>query len=238
MTVDQRYTTKELSTETWADFEWLFSQGGGWDYCGCMLYQRGFLPTGKEFRTRAACRDRNLQDKKQLVEQGQAHGILVYSSDNPVGWCQYGPVDELPLPGAERVLKRVPVIDPTSQCRIPCFVTHKDHRRNGVASIALAAAVKSIRAHGGGWIEATPIAAAHNPSRYHQIIKTHGRDSKEFREFLRTWPTRMVRGVGLVPATRGSFGGSNKGTVSMFEREGFEAVKILNETYVLMRRHV
>lgn len=234
-----RYTTKELSKKTWPDFERLFSQGGGWDFCGCMLYQRGCHLSGNEFRTRAASHVRNLQEKKTLVDEGRAHGILVYACGEPVGWCQHGPVEELPIPGGGKVEKRVRVEDSASQWRITCFVTHKKHRGQGVAGVALAAAVEAIRKQGGGWVEATPIAHAHYDGRYHQIVNTYGRDSAELREYLKTWPKHFVRGVGPVPATRGSFGGvSHPGTVSMFERQGFEAVKIVRDTYVLMRRHV
>jgi GNAT superfamily N-acetyltransferase len=235
----QQYTTKELSTKTWPDFEQLFSQGGGWDFCGCMLYQRGCRPAGKQYRSRAAAHDRNLQDKRQLVEQDRAHGILVYMSGEAVGWCQYGRTSELPVVRTKQIRERMFAKDPTSQWRITCFVTRKDHRRKGVASIALAAAVDSIREQGGGWVEATPIAASHYDSRYHKIVNTYGRDSEQLRQFLQTWPTRNVHGIGLVPAKRGSFGGvSNSGTVSMFERQEFEAVKIVRDAYVLMRRHV
>lgn len=84
---------------TWSDFERLFTQGNGWDFCACMLFQRGcHLPKSK-FPTRADHQVRNLAEKKRLVQQGRAHGILVYADGEPVGWCQYGPVDELPVPG-------------------------------------------------------------------------------------------------------------------------------------------
>ncbi len=35
------YATKELSPETWSDFERLFAPGRRWAFCACMLYQRG-----------------------------------------------------------------------------------------------------------------------------------------------------------------------------------------------------
>lgn len=84
---------------TWPDVERLFTPGHGWDFCACMLFQRGcHLPKSK-FPTRADHQVRNLAEKKRLVQQGRAHGILVYADGEPVGWCQYGPVDELPVPG-------------------------------------------------------------------------------------------------------------------------------------------
>jgi hypothetical protein len=81
VTANPPYTTRKLSPETWPDFERLFSQGGGWDFCGCMLFQRGCHLSTKEFRTRAEQRVRNLQEKRTLVAQGRAHGILVYGSE-------------------------------------------------------------------------------------------------------------------------------------------------------------
>jgi GNAT superfamily N-acetyltransferase len=235
------YTTKELSPRTWPDFERLFSQGHGCDFCACMVYQRGCHLPSKEFPTRAESHVRNLTDKRELVMQGRAHGILVFADAEPVGWCQYGPVDELPLPGASRLQKGVRVEDSTSQWRITCFVTHQKHRRRGVGSLALTAAVESIERQGGGWVEATPIAHSYSDNQLPRLAKAYGRHSPQVEEYLNTqpWPELMVCGVGRVPAARGSFGNtSHSGTVSMFERAGFEAVRIVRDTHVLMRRHV
>src|SRR5216683_1148438 len=91
------YQTKELSDSTWPDFERLFSRGNGWDHCWCMAFQRARQLSRRQFRTRAEMAVINHQDKKELVDQGRAHGILVYANGEPVGWCQYGPADELPV---------------------------------------------------------------------------------------------------------------------------------------------
>src|SRR5713226_4496307 len=91
------YQTRELSERTWPDFERLFSRGNGWDHCWCTAFQRARRLSGKEYRTRAEVGVRNHQDKEQLVDQGRAHGILVYANGEPIGWCQYGLSDELPV---------------------------------------------------------------------------------------------------------------------------------------------
>ena len=237
--MDGSYATKGLTQRTWPDFVRLFSQGGGWDFCACMLFQRGCQPIGKQYRGRAATHAKNLADKEDLVRDGQAHGILVYADDEPVGWCEYGPIAELPLPGAKRLESKVERASPISEWRIPCFVTHKNYRRRGVAGVALAAAVEAIGRQGGGWVEATPIVGSHPAGRYHQIVRAHGRDSDQMQEFLANWPYHDVPGVGPVPLTRGGFGGvSHPGTVSMFLRQDFEPVKIIRDTCVLMQRHV
>ena len=198
MTANPQYTTQELSTETWSDFERLFSQGGGWDSCCCMLYQRGRHLSTKTFRTRAEQRVRNRQEKRELVEQGRAHGILVYANKEPVGWCQYGSVDELPLPGPGRQASRVRAHDPTSRWRITCFVTHQHHRGKGVASIALAAVIVAIRRQGGGWVEGCPIALA-SPfvdRRLRELLRTHGRTPRRSRRTWRAGAGRKSSSVG------------------------------------------
>lgn len=239
------YTTRELSSRTWADFERLFTQGGGWDFCACMLNQRGCHLSEREYPNRADRGPRNLQEKRQLVEQGRAHGILVYAGDESVGWCQYGPIEELPVPDLADPSRRkiLRAHDPTSQWRLPCFVTHKKHRGKGVASTALKTALESIRRQGGGWVEATPIAMAHQPidQRALELRRAHGPRSPELTKYLneRSWPETYIQGIGPVKAARGTFGNvSTAGTISMFEREGFTAEKLIGATNVLMRRHL
>ncbi|MBV9600056.1 MAG: GNAT family N-acetyltransferase [Chloroflexi bacterium] len=133
------YRVEELSERTWPDFEKLFSGGGGWNFCWCLAHQRGPHRPRREFRTRAEVSVQNHQLKKKLVQQGQAHGILVYADDEPVGWCQYGPSDE--LVGFLNSLE-----EDRERWRITCFVVHKKYRRKGVAGFALHAALAAIHA--------------------------------------------------------------------------------------------
>lgn len=42
--------------------------------------------------------------------------------------------------------------------RITCFVVHKKYRRQGIAGVALRAALESIRKKGGGMVEGYPIS--------------------------------------------------------------------------------
>lgn len=193
------YRTRELSTATWPDFERLFSQGNGWDYCWCTAAQRSPDLPAEKSRTRAQAATRNRPYKKELVDQGHAHGILVYDAKEPIGWCQYGPAAELPGMADN---------DPPAAWRITCFVVAKSHRRRGAAGLALHAALDAIGRHGGGLVDAYPIASW-----------THGRSG--------TAGATFVQGVGPIAPAHGSFGNvSTSGTVSMFEREGFTAVDI------------
>lgn len=201
-----RYETKELSSATWPDFERLFSQGHGWDHCWCMGFQRVPHPSRRQFRTRAEVSVVNHQHKQELVDAGHAHGILVYANDEPIGWCQYGPSDELDGPIAPEARVETEV---TQQVwRVTCFVVDRQHRRQGVAGLALRAALESIQRRGGGIVEAYPVA-----------IWSHGRDASP--------GVVYVQGVGPIGPAWGGFGNvSTSGVVSMFEKEGFEAVAV------------
>ena len=153
------YTTKELTKKTWPDFERLFSQGNGWDFCMCMHFHRPCgLPKSKWLRTRVERGVRNRGEKKELVEQGCAHGILVYTEEEPVGWCQYGPREELPRIDNSRKYQRLAPEAGTGRLwRITCFAVLKKYRKHGVANAALKAALESIKKKGGGLVEAYPI---------------------------------------------------------------------------------
>ncbi len=168
------YTTKELSKKTWPDFEKLFSQKNGWDFCWCMHFHRPCgLPKNKWLPTRAERGVRNRREKRELLERGSAHGILVYAKGEPVGWCQYGPQEELPRIDNSRKYRGVaPEGSKQRLWRIPCFAVLKQYRKRGVASAALKAALEAIRKKGGGLVEAYPIT--HCETRAFGNESTHG----------------------------------------------------------------
>jgi len=158
---------EELTPATWADFERLFAPGRGWSFCACMLYQRGCHLDAKRFPDRASSLAQNQAEKRALVDAGRAHGILVYDDSEPIGWCQFGPAEELPLPGATRLDRRIPPLGAGVRWRITCFVTVVRRRRRGVASTALRSALQAIRERGGGLVEAYPTLTPHNPNWAH-----------------------------------------------------------------------
>jgi ribosomal protein S18 acetylase RimI-like enzyme len=102
----------------------------------------------------------NKRDKKELVQGGRSHGIIVYKSETPVGWCQFGPRDELPRIDEGRNYRKLdPVTGGKRLWRITCFFVDKDHRGQGIAKTALRAALASIRKNGGGIVEAYPVVS-------------------------------------------------------------------------------
>jgi GNAT superfamily N-acetyltransferase len=157
--MNAHYTTKELSKSTWFDFEKLFQKYNGVQAgCWCMFYQRPRPLSGLTLGQRER---RNHKDKELLVKRGLAHGIIVYSNRDPVGWCQYGPKEELTRIDNGRNYPKLKLDQGRKKekkiWRITCFFVDKEHRRKGVAKLALKAALISIKERwGGGIVEAFP----------------------------------------------------------------------------------
>ncbi len=192
------YSTKELSTETLPDFEKFFEThpAPGAYGCWCMYNHRtGPLTERERQASRVQSAARNRQEKRKLVEKGCSHGILVYAQGEPVGWCQYGSKEELSRIDNNPKYRQVALEGDDSLWRITCFVVDKKHRRRGVASIALRAALEAIKKRGGGLVEAYPI-------------------------------------------TRWGAYADYRGTVTMFQREGFERIAPFGKDNVVMRRRV
>ena len=237
---NQRYTTQELSRQTWPDFEDLFSRGNGWDHCWCIAFQRQRPALTGRGVTRAARSVRNHEAKKQLVETDRAHGILVYSDGEAVGWCQFGLSQELRRVG-DRESNQTSEEEASPLWRITCFVTDKKHRRKGVAGVALRGALEAISEKGGGLVEAYPVTHWQVDRELGRLIRKHGRQSEEV-ESHRTNMSRserFVKEVGPVRAVHGSFGNvSTQGTVSMFEKVGFKPFAVISGSHVLMQKLV
>ncbi len=141
--------TAPLDASTWPDFAALVERNNGvWGGCWCM----GFHSEGVNDRERTP--ERNRADKECRVAEGRAHAALVFDGDTCVGWCQFGSPDELPRIKSRRAYEAEATELP--QWRITCFYVDKGHRGEGIASAALAGALKEIALLGGGTVESFP----------------------------------------------------------------------------------
>ncbi len=140
-------TTAQLSAKTWVDFDRLFASNGGvWGGCWCMF----FHSPGK---FDAGAYERNRDAKQSLVSEGRAHGTIVYCGKDPVGWCQFGPKEELSRIDNKRGYA------PTAEdpWRITCLFIAPKHRRSGLAKLAVAASVRAMKKLGAKAVEAYPV---------------------------------------------------------------------------------
>jgi len=106
----------------------------------------------------------NRERKLARVRAGKAHAALVFDGDGCVGWCQFGAPDEVPKiknrAAYEKSLTTMP------DWRIACNFVGKGHRRQGVATAAVAGALELIAPLGGGKVEGYPEGAGSVPAGF------------------------------------------------------------------------
>jgi GNAT superfamily N-acetyltransferase len=139
---------RPLDETTWPDFARLVERHNGvWGGCWCM----GFHAEGVG-RSKTVAQNRS--EKESRVRDGRAHAALVYDGPACVGWCQFGPTDELPRIKRRRAY--LDGLDVLPDWRITCFFVDSKYRRRGVAARALEGALDEIARLGGGTVESYP----------------------------------------------------------------------------------
>ena len=144
---EPRYIVKALDESTWDAFAALVERNNGiFGGCWCM----GFHPEDDRKLAPAVRRERKLE----RVRKGTAHAALVFDGEDCVGWCQFGAPDEVPRIKNRAAYNKGRRISP--DWRIACCYVCKGHRRQGVATAALAGALDLIAGLGGGTVEGYP----------------------------------------------------------------------------------
>jgi hypothetical protein len=78
------------------------------------------------------------ETRRLLSKKGRSHAILVYSGKIPLGWCQYGPREELPRIDAGRGYKKLnPEYWDKKLWRITCIFVDRAYRGRGMSKFAL-----------------------------------------------------------------------------------------------------
>lgn len=139
---------RAVTPENWDDFLEVMGPRGGEAGCFCMFYRQ----TSREFDENKGERNRALM--KDIVDSGQVPGLIGYRDGAPVGWVQVGPRDWYGRLYRSRVTKP---LDDRPAWAITCFVIPREHRRTGVASALLAAAVDYARDMGAEVVEGYPV---------------------------------------------------------------------------------
>jgi GNAT superfamily N-acetyltransferase len=139
------FTVKPLSQSTWPAFAALVERHKGvWGGCWCLAFHAEGKAPGPHRRAQ----------KELRVNHGTAHAALVFDRHECIGWCQFGPPDELPRIKHLRVYNEGQTELP--DWRITCFFVAKEYRGQGVAAVALDGALAEITRLGGGLIESFP----------------------------------------------------------------------------------
>lgn len=142
------FTVRSLDEATWPDFAALVERHSGvWGGCWCLAFH-------EEGAGRDKSADQRRASKALLVRSGRAHAALVYNGALCVGWCQFGPTEELPR--IKHLRRYIEGIRGSPDWRITCFFVDKAFRGQGVAAAALRAALSEIAQRGGGLVESYP----------------------------------------------------------------------------------
>jgi GNAT superfamily N-acetyltransferase len=146
-TTTAAYTIRALDDSTFDAFAALVEKHNGvWGGCWCTWFHQGcveVLPgeTGRDI-------------KQKLVHAGRAHAALVFDGDAAIGWCEFGPPEELPNIHHRKQYEATATSYP--DYRLTCFFIDRDYRRQGVARAALYGALDMIAKAGGGVVEGYP----------------------------------------------------------------------------------
>jgi GNAT superfamily N-acetyltransferase len=89
-----------------------------------------------------------------IAKSGPPPGLIGYIAEAPIGWVQVGPRELFPTIERSRILKPV---DDVATWSINCFVVRVGHRRQGVGSGLLKAAIEYARDQGAKVVEAYPV---------------------------------------------------------------------------------
>jgi GNAT superfamily N-acetyltransferase len=132
-----KITTKDLTKDSWNDVVTLFGSNGACGGCWCQAWRFENGEKWKEIEGAAA--------KERLysgIKNGSVYAVIAYDETKPVGWCTYGPRLTFPRIGRARTLK---CDDAESVWSLPCFFVLRGYRRQGVSSLMLNHALKTMQ---------------------------------------------------------------------------------------------
>lgn len=83
-----KLTIRPLTASLWPALEALFGKSGASNGCWCMYWR-----IGPEYHKRP--REKNKRALRRIVNQGPPPGLLAFDGEQPVGWCQLTPREDL-----------------------------------------------------------------------------------------------------------------------------------------------
>ena len=174
-----------LTIDRFPDLEALFGPNGACGGCWCMAWRvaPSKWPSVKGAANRTALR--------RLVNAGPPPGVIAYDKAIPVGWCAVAPRQDYSFLERSRVLKPV---DDQPVWSISCLFVRRTHRRTGLSSELIRAAVRLAKKHGAKVVEGYPVSP--RKSALPDVFVWTGLPSAfrraGFREVARRSPSRPI----------------------------------------------
>jgi GNAT superfamily N-acetyltransferase len=148
-------TVRPVTADRWDDLVTVFGRRGeDPSWCWCRLFLRSDPP---ESSAPGSAPDNRQALYEEITHAAVAPGLIAYVDDHPVGWTRVGPRSSFPGVRGNRALARVLTEDDAGVWWVTCFAVDSRHRRSGVGSALLRAAVELARDHGATAVEGYPV---------------------------------------------------------------------------------
>ena len=145
------------TADRWDDLVTVFGRRGkDPSWCWCRLF---LGPGPDESSSSCATPDNRRALRQEITHAATPPGLIAYVGDHPVGWTRVGPRSAFPRVQGNRALARVLTEDPGAWW-VTCFAVDSRHRRSGIGSVLLRAAVEFAREHGATAVEGHPVDVA------------------------------------------------------------------------------
>jgi GNAT superfamily N-acetyltransferase len=149
---------RPATADRWNDLVTLFGRRGeDPSWCWCQIFLRSEHATPSASEVPPDNRDALYQE---VTHATVAPGLIAYVDDLPVGWTRVGLRCAFPGVRGNRALARVLKEDDAGVWWVTCFVVDSRHRRSGIGSALLQAAVEFAREHGATAVEGHPVDVA------------------------------------------------------------------------------
>lgn len=153
---------REVTPDTWNDFETLFEERGGPKSCWCMVW-RATAEESRDIR-----RPSRKAAMKKRIRAGVPVGILGYDRDTPVAWCSIAPKNTYRA-GLANSQEGDAEEDVWS---LACFFVNRAARGRGALKALIEAAKRHAKEYGATVLEAYPVDADSPSYRFGGFFST------------------------------------------------------------------